>query len=127
MTNRDSIFNEIEKDYYIEGYGYIPTDASIKDAMDLYGKQWEDKYKEANQFICDLGKLIGLDGLGYDDIKASIEDFRDAIDEKKKEFCLELLEYMAKNTIECEMWIPGARFHFNDEWITAEQLFEIFL
>jgi hypothetical protein len=95
-------------------------------------KIWQDKYKEANQFICDLGKLVGLDGLGYDDMKASIEDFRDAIDEKKKEMCLELLEYMAKNDIKCTWYEHEVRgivytFHYKGEYISKEQLFENFL
>lgn len=50
-----------------------------------------------------------------------------AMDEYMRQTCLELLEYMAKHTVECEMWVPGARFHFKDEWLTAEQLFENFL
>lgn len=97
----------------------------VSEAMDEYSKEWERKYQEANQFICDLGKLIGLDGLGYDDIKASVEDFRDGIDEKKKEMCLGLLEYVAKNISrvdrnECFIGYRGDIF-------TKEQLFENFL
>lgn len=50
-----------------------------------------------------------------------------AMDEYMKETCLHLLEYMAKNTVECERWGDGDRFHFKGEWLTAEQLFENFL
>lgn len=100
---------------------------AIKNAMDEYAAEWKKKYEEANQFICDLGKLIGLDGLGYDDLKASIEDFRDAIDEKKKDFCLQLLEYMAKNSIECIDSIKGYLFYYRGQYLTKEQLFENFL
>lgn len=39
MTDRDEIFSKIDKDYYIENYGYIPSDNSIRDVMDEYGKQ----------------------------------------------------------------------------------------
>jgi hypothetical protein len=112
-----------------------PTSVTIrgaKEAMDEYSKEWGKKYQEANQFICDLGKLIGLDGLGYDDMKASIEDFRDAIDEKKKEMCLALLEYMATKGITCRLseWDDGRIRHIfynKGEILSKEQLFENFL
>jgi hypothetical protein len=106
--------------------------SEAKNAMDEYSKEWKRQYEEANQFILDLGKLIGLDGLGYDDIKASIEDFRDSIDGKKKEMCLALLEYMAKNNIKSTWYMgdDGERryiFVYNREDLTKEQLFENFL
>ena len=50
-----------------------------------------------------------------------------SVDDYAKSMCLQLLEYMAKNTVECEMWEAGARFHFKGEWLTADQLFENFL
>ena len=43
---------------------------------------WESKFKEANQFIIDLAKAFGQEGLGYDDLKWSIEDFQNAVKEQ---------------------------------------------
>lgn len=100
---------------------------AIREAMEQYSKEWEDKYKEANQFICDLGKLLGQDGLGFDDMKWSIEDFRDTIDEKKKEMCLELLEYMAKNNVSILMSAEKPFFLYENKYLTKEQLFNNFL
>lgn len=134
---RDEILNEshqaeVEKDgiqsISSKHFPLAYKDAAIN-AMDVYSKEWERKYQEANQFICDLGKLIGFDGLGYDDINASIEDFIDFIDEKKKEMCLELLEYLAKNRIACGIYSSpdGELFQYKGHYITKEQLFENFL
>lgn len=50
-----------------------------------------------------------------------------ALDTYMKATCLELLEYMAKNFVECERWADGGHFLFDGEWITAQQLFENFL
>lgn len=57
---------------------------------------------------------------------------RNAMDEYMKECCLELLDYMAKNNINCVWWAheDGGvryRFHHNGRSITKEQLFENFL
>lgn len=55
-----------------------------------------------------------------------------AMDEYMKECCLELLEYMAKNSVDC---LDGGinnpdnkkSFYLKGEWITKEQLFENFI
>lgn len=41
-------------------------------------EDFEKKYKEANQFIIDLAKEFGQEGLGYDDLSWTIEDFIEA-------------------------------------------------
>ena len=51
-----------------------------------------------------------------------------AMDQYATEMCLELLEYMAKNFIICEVNIAKEkRFYFKGQWISKEQLFENFL
>lgn len=56
-----------------------------------------------------------------------------AMDENAKRICLELLEYMAKNDVECEMLGDSATgsvipfFYYKGEFLTKEQLFENFL
>lgn len=62
-------------------------------------------------------------GLGDEEEKIAIE----AMDEYMKEVCLELLEFIGNNNIECEKWADGARFWYKNEWLTSEQLFENFL
>lgn len=52
-----------------------------------------------------------------------------AMDENGKQMCFDLLEYMAKNNIEC-VWSEidgGMDFFYKGSWITKEQLFENFL
>lgn len=86
MADRDLLLEGMGKDYYIEGYGYIPTDDSIKYVMDEY-------------------------------MKAT---------------CLELLEYMANQTVDCRqddngnpIFIVGPVLRCKE--LTKEQLFENFL
>lgn len=51
-----------------------------------------------------------------------------AMDENGKRLCLELLEYMAKNEVSCEINIAKEkRFYFKGQWISKEELFENFL
>ncbi len=130
MADRDSILdNAFADDGMEDACREITTKPykALQNAMDEYASKYRSKYEESNQFICDLGKLIGLDGLGYDDLKATIDDFRDAIDEKKKEFCLELLEYMGNHNVRCAEGLTERKFYYKGEWISKEQLFENFL
>jgi hypothetical protein len=51
-----------------------------------------------------------------------------AMDENGKQMCLELLEYMAKNEVNCFVDRHGRRrFEYNGDEFTSEQLFENFL
>ena len=65
--------------------------------------------------------------------EAGITGIFNAMDEYMKERCLELLEYMAKNDVDCEMLgddetdAVQAFFYYKGEWIKKEQLFENFL
>ena len=42
--------------------------------------------KDANEFIIDIANLLKIetDGIGYDDLKLSLDDFQEAIKELKK-------------------------------------------
>ena len=50
-----------------------------------------------------------------------------AMDEYMKEVCLELLEYMAKNSVECVDSIKGYQFYYRGQYLSKEELFENFL
>lgn len=52
---------------------------------------------------------------------------KNAMDEYMKECCLELLEYMAKNSVTCLYYDDNGHFTFNGEVITKQHLFENFL
>lgn len=45
-----------------------------------------DNNKEANEFIKDIANLLGMDadGIGYDEIQYSIDDFKEAIDKLRE-------------------------------------------
>ncbi len=72
------------------------------------------------------GILMGGDNeiIAYD---GNIQVIWDAMDEYMKATCLELLEYMAKNGIECIDSIKGYSFYYRGQYLTKEQLFENFL
>ncbi len=48
-------------------------------------------------------------------------------DDHAKQMCLDLLEYMAKNGVECIDSIKGYLFYYRGQYLTKEQLFENFL
>ena len=53
---------------------------------------------------------------------------QNAMDTYMRETCLELLEYMAKNEVSCEVnMAKEKRFYFKGQWISKEELFENFL
>jgi hypothetical protein len=56
-----------------------------------------------------------------------VENIKNAMDENGRQMCLELLEYMAKNNVDCATWEDGSRFLIKGEFITTAQLFENFL
>lgn len=60
-------------------------------------------------------------------IKEETQAIKNAMDENGKRLCLELLEYMAKNSIECIDSIKGYLFYYRGQYLTKEQLFENFL
>lgn len=53
---------------------------------------------------------------------------KDCMDTYMRETCLELLEYLAKNKVECGTSPKHeGLFWFGGEWLTSKQLFENFL
>lgn len=50
-----------------------------------------------------------------------------AMDEYMKECCLELIEYMANNGVDCRKGLTQPVFSFNGKLILKEELFENFL
>jgi len=69
----------------------------------------------------------------YLNLSPSLDKIKNAMDENGRRMCLELLEYMAKNDVDCEMLGDSetdtvkAFFYFKGQWIKKEQLFENFL
>jgi len=59
---------------------------------------------------------------------SSVESaIKNALDEYMRLTCLELLEYMGNNEVECMKTRVGLRFYHNGLYLTAEELFENFL
>lgn len=79
--------------------------------------------------MADKYKIISEETSGiFDQREVDITGLSNGIDRYMKETCLELLEYMAKNNVSCEVNIAKQqRFYFKGEWISKEQLFENFL
>ena len=56
------------------------------DDVKLYTDQLEAERKEANQFIIQIAELLGIDadGIGFDGLTLSIDDFKEAINKLKQ-------------------------------------------
>ncbi len=65
-----------------QGFSSTYTWDGILAAMEEYG---EEKSNEANEFIGDIAKLLGEDGLGFDDLTWTIDDFKNAINEYRSQ------------------------------------------
>lgn len=87
------------------------------------------------QVLIKCDEEAGGDGLVFDGngnvifYDGKIQPIYNAMDENGKRMCLELLEYMAINEIDGykSKKHGEARFNYNGEWITKDQLFENFL
>lgn len=74
--------------------------------------------------MADKYKIIAEETSGiFDQHEVDITGLSNGIDRYMKETCLELLEYMAKHSVECS----GSLFLYKGEWIDKEKLFENFL
>lgn len=61
-------------------------------------------------------------------IEPGFNVFYSAMDQRGKEMCLELLEYMAKNNVRITYNVKMQPiFEYKGEWISKEALFENFL
>jgi hypothetical protein len=63
----------------------------------------------------------------FDQHELDITGLSNGVDDYMKATCLELLDYMAKNSIECIDSIKGYIFYYRGQYLTKEQLFENFL
>lgn len=64
---------------------------------------WEQKYKDANQFIQDLAKAFGEDDLGKDGNQWTVEDFVQASSSKE-----------GSKEREFGEWIGAEHYHYDD-------------
>ena len=65
--------------------------------------------------------------VGEPDIQTSVQAIYNAMDENGRKMCLELLEYMEKKNISLCYTMDGARWIYNKELLSKEQLIENFL
>jgi hypothetical protein len=83
--------------------------------------------------MADKYKIIEEETSGiFDQHEVDITGLSNGIDRYMKETCLELLEYMANNNVDCLNGGIGdpvvkKSFYFKGEWIDKETLFENFL
>lgn len=76
------IINDHIKDMYLLLEGTPQEIENFKNAILAAMEEFAQQEKrEANKFICDIAKLLGEDGLGYDDLTWTIEDFKNAIEQ----------------------------------------------
>jgi hypothetical protein len=64
-------------------------------------------------------------------LNPSLDKIKNAMDQHATNFCMELLEYMAENNVDCSKTWKGKPenkdFYYKGQWITKEALFENFL
>ena len=76
--------------YYDFKFHWIERDRMIRamhEFATLHAQKIADKMKEANQFILDIAKMLGIeiDGVGFDELSLSIDDFKEAADKMVEE------------------------------------------
>lgn len=70
MEYSGKLYGKVGNRYFFTGKTSTDYDNLIK------------RNKEANEFIKDIAELLGMDsdGLGFDELQLSIDDFKDAIE-----------------------------------------------
>jgi|GEM_PF-4067178 len=93
-----------------------------------FAKAYADQeLKKVNDFIRDIAKLLGEDGLGFDGLSWTVNDFKEAIDQEKRKEAIAFTNWTACPDCEYSMtdedqWTRGPQ-----ENITTEQLYVIYL
>lgn len=63
-----------------------------------FAKAYADQQlKKPNDFIRDIAKLLGEDGLGFDGISWTVDDFKAAIDQEKRSTAIAFHIWVDKN------------------------------
>lgn len=76
-------FTRFDIDHF-NSKGYTSIAARyLREALRLLEEK-EQELKKVNDFIRDIGKLLGEDNLGFDGISWSTDDFKNAIDQEKR-------------------------------------------
>lgn len=60
-------------------------------------------------------------------LNPDVDKIKNAMDENGHQMCLDLLEYMAKNKVQCKPGLTEPLLYYKGEWITKDKLFENFL
>jgi hypothetical protein len=90
--------DKTKKDFLIEyrlpvGDGRHTVElAGMLRAMQAYADQ---QLRKVNEFIRDIGKLLGEEGLGFDGISWTVDDFKIAIDQEKRKEAIAFAEWAA--------------------------------
>lgn len=95
----------------------------IRRSMEEYVKQYILSNKEANEFIIDIANLLQMDtdGIGYDDLQYSIDDFKEAI----RHYVLSLLpsDEEIENHFETVAYYNSEQFKIHGaKWIKSQIL-----
>ena len=115
----------ILKETFPEWNNYF-TESGMKkmcQAMEAYADQ---QLKKVNDFIRDIAKLLGEDGLGFDGISWTVDDFKKAIDQEKRKEAIAFSVWNCENLWSTHggLWYP---YQDEDNPITGEQLYNLYL
>jgi len=72
--------------------------AAMTDFATLHSQQMAEKMKEASQFILDIARVFGIetDGVGFDGLTLSIDDFREAAGKIVEEKAVGFADWLSK-------------------------------
>lgn len=100
-----------------------------------FAKAYADQeLKKPNDFIRDIAKFLGEDGLGLDGISWTADDFKTAIDQEKRSTAIAFVEWMQYLYIPYQMK-EGLYYHRNDllkdisqaKVLTTAQIFDTYI
>lgn len=100
----------------------------IKEAMRIHAEHYQDKHKEANGFIKDIAKLLECDEIGFDGVQWSVDDFKEAINEKSQQQAIAFAEWADENGYERRCFKTWSKDGYNeDDRISTADLYTLFL
>jgi hypothetical protein len=98
-------------------------------AMQAYANQ---ETRKANELIKDIAKLLGEDGLGFDGISWTVDDFKSAIVEEKRKEAMSFMSWVWKegyyvpNSNTPRTWCNGPRNDWPQMCYTDDELFDLY-
>lgn len=113
------------------GRNYSYTERGrFEEAMQAYADQ---ELSKVNEFIRDIAKLLGEDGLGFDGLAWTVDDFKEAIEQEKRKEAMAYMLWVMKegyyvpNSNHPRTWCNGGRNEWPQMCYTDDELYDLYL